>query len=73
MLNMHQIQTTMQKRTSPNDLKSNISLFLKELPDATRCQQSVYRKELSIDDKTVILVAQQIKGIHGMTWKVNVY
>jgi len=62
----------MQKKSSQNDLKSTINLFLKELPDATRCQQSVYRKELSIDNKTVILVAQQIKGINGMTWKINV-
>lgn len=62
----------MPKKTIQHDLDSKINVFLKELPDATRSPQSVYQKELSVNDKKIILIAQQIKGSNGMTWNVNV-
>ena len=62
----------MPKKTNPYDLNSKINLFLRELPDAKTSKQSVYLKELSFEDKKVVLVAQQIKGANGMTWNINV-
>ncbi len=62
----------MPKKSSLNDLNSTINLFLQELPDPTTSMQSVFLKELSIEDKKVVLLAQQIKGANGMTWNVNV-
>ncbi|WP_146198700.1 hypothetical protein [Pararcticibacter amylolyticus] len=60
------------KKTSPGDLNNTINLFLKELPDPTTCMQTAFRKELSVNDRKVILLAQQIKGANGMAWNVNV-
>jgi hypothetical protein len=62
----------MPKKTNPYDLNSTISVFRKELPDATKSNQSVVVKELSFEGKKVVLVAQQIKGANGMTWNINV-
>jgi len=62
----------MPKKSHLNDLNSTINLFLQELPDPTTTMQSVYQKELSIENKKVKLLAQQIKGANGMTWNVNV-
>jgi len=62
----------MPKKTNPYDIKSTITHFLRELPDAKTCQQTVYMKELSFEGKKVVLVAQQIKGANGMTWNINV-
>lgn len=62
----------MPKKTSPHDLNSTINVFLKELPDAVTSDQSVYLKELSVNNQKVVLMAQQIKGANGMTWNINV-
>ncbi|WP_374164727.1 hypothetical protein [Arcticibacter sp. MXS-1] len=60
------------KKTSLSDLNSTINLFIKELPDPTTSMQSVFRREMSVNDRKVILLAQQIKGANGMAWNVNV-
>ncbi len=61
-----------EKKTSQNDLNNTIKLFIKELPDPTTSKQSVFRRETSVNNKKVILLAQQIKGANGMAWNVNV-
>lgn len=62
----------MPKKANPYDLNSTINVFRRELPDATKSNQSVYVKELAFEEKKVVLVAQQIKGANGMTWNINV-
>lgn len=61
-----------EKKTTLKDLSTTISLFIKELPDPTTCMQTAFRKEASVDNRKIILLAQQIKGVNGMTWNVNV-
>lgn len=60
------------KKANLNDLNSTINLFIKELPDPTTCLQTAFRKETSVNNRKVILLAQQIKGANGMAWNVNV-
>ncbi|WP_207425302.1 hypothetical protein [Pedobacter sp. SYSU D00535] len=62
----------MPKKSNLQDLNSTINLFLKELPDPTTSMQSVFLKELAVEDRKIVLLAQQIKGANGMTWNVNV-
>jgi hypothetical protein len=65
----------MKALSNPNhcthDLSEAINVFLTELPDPQRSQESTIMDKFLIEEKEVLLKAQKCKGQFGMQWKVD--
>lgn len=45
--------------------------FVKHLPDAAKSFNSTIEDVIVLDDKTIKLMAQKIKGEKGMCWNIH--
>lgn len=61
----------MKLEHTTRDLNEAIDLFLRELPDPKRSNDSTFTDDFLIGGAEVILKAQKVKGSTGMKWKID--
>lgn len=55
----------------PNNLTAAIDDFAKQLPDPRFSPDSTIFAEIKVKGRTMKVVAQKMKGLVGLTWKVD--
>ncbi|WP_423149456.1 hypothetical protein [Rubrolithibacter danxiaensis] len=53
------------------NLSEVMAVFLQELPDPARSNESTIKDEYILNNKKVVFQAQKKKGPHGMCWNIN--
>ncbi|MEJ6980393.1 hypothetical protein WG906_08020 [Pedobacter sp. P351] len=61
----------MKTEHTTRDLNEAIDLFLRELPDPNKTNDSTFTDDFLIAGSEVILKAQKVKGSTGMKWKID--
>lgn len=61
----------MKTEHTTRDLNEAIDLFLRELPDPKKSNDSTFTDDFLIGGAEVILIAQKVKGSAGMKWKID--
>ncbi|MGV3508043.1 MAG: hypothetical protein ACO1N7_02045 [Sphingobacteriaceae bacterium] len=55
----------------PNNLTAAIDDFAKQLPDPKFSLDSTIIAEIKVKGRTTKVVAQKVKGLVGLTWKID--
>lgn len=61
----------MKTKHATRDLDEAIDVFMEELPDPKRSDDSTFTDYFLVGGAEVMLKAQKVKGSTGMKWKID--